>query len=137
MQRCEKPDHWDIVEDCSEWSCNFIEDIIFKIKYLMFKNDAITFNQELLVSLSIDSNICLDKILKSLKFITQLGSRMKDTCNICNNDLDIVITRFNSMNEVPSNIFNDDDDDNNGMLKYLYLIIIIIIIIALKYSRSF
>jgi hypothetical protein len=25
MQRCEKPDYWNIVEDCSsEWSCNFI-----------------------------------------------------------------------------------------------------------------
>jgi hypothetical protein len=105
--------------------------------YLIFKNDKITFNQELLVSLSIDNNICLDKILKSLKFISQLGSRMKDTCNICDNDLDIVITRFKSMDEIESNIFNDEDDDNKGMLKYLYLIIIIIIIIALKYSRSF
>ena len=121
MQRCERPHYW----DCSEWSCNFIEDIIFKIKYLIRKNEKITFNQDLLVSLSIDNDICLDKILKSLKFLTQLGSRMEDTCNICDNDLDIVITRFSGMNEIRNNIFNNDDNDNNGMLKYLYLIIIL------------
>lgn len=84
-----------------------------------YKNRSLAFNAALLVPLSIDENICLDKILRSLRFITQLGSRMKETCNVCNNDLEIIINEF-GLHEIPSEFF--DNTGNAIIIFYLLLI---------------
>lgn len=113
MQRADKPSHLDANDT---WSCNLVEDLIFMIKWKFRKNRALAFNAALLVSLSIDENICLDKILRSLIFITQLGLRMKETCNVCNNDLEIIISEF-GLHEIPSEFF--DNTGNTIILFYL------------------
>ena len=114
LQRMEKPFYWQEVND-GMWSCNFIDDFIFKIKWLIRKNKTSAFNPALLVSLSTNEDICLDKLLKAAKFLTQLGPRMTNTCNVCNDNLDIVIQEFDVANEVPSIIF-----DENGIFIFCF-----------------